>query len=75
MLFEEVILNGKTILEQSKSMTAQNILPQKVKQEIDRVEQHNKVLQEENDLFKEYLKMFNMNIYDFKKQLEKHKTA
>lgn len=75
MMFEEVILNGKTVLEQSKSMTAQNILPQKIKQDIDRLESHNKVLQEENELFKEYLKMFNMNIYDLKKQLEKHKTA
>ena len=75
MMFEEVILNGKTVLEQSKSMTALDILPKKVKQEIDRVNSYNEALREENDIFKEYLKRFNLNISDVKKQLENNKTA
>jgi hypothetical protein len=74
MLFEQVIMNDEVILEQAKDMTAFNILPQKINQEIERVTRQNEALKEENNLYHAYLDRFHLSISDIKKQLET-KTA
>lgn len=75
MLFEQVILNDEVILEQAKDMTAYNILPQKINQEIERIQRSNEALKEENKIYKTYLKKFHLSISDIMKQLKTDKTA
>lgn len=70
LMHEQIIYNDDIILEQFKDQVSFNILPQKIQQEISRVEEHNKLLQEENSIYKEFCNKYNLSISDIKKQLE-----
>lgn len=70
LMHEQIIYNDDVILEQFKDQVSFNILPQKIQQEISKVEEHNKLLQEENNIYKEFCNKCNLSISDIKKQLE-----
>ncbi len=62
MLFEQILLNNEIVLEQSKDMTAYNILPRHIQNRIEQTEQTKEYLQSENNLYKNYLDKFGITI-------------
>lgn len=80
-LFEKILLNGEIIREvyiqpdSTMIFSLKTAVNKALYETNNRLKEYNELLQEENSLFKEYLKMFNMNIDDFKNQLEKQKEV
>ena len=58
MLFEQIILNDEIILEQCKDMTGTSILPQDVQKRVNRIEEDNKILTNELNLYNEFIKKY-----------------
>ena len=58
MLYEQIILNDEIILEQCKDMTGTSILPQDVQKRVNRIEEDNKILTNELNLYNEFIKKY-----------------
>jgi hypothetical protein len=71
MLFEQIILNDEIILEQCKDMQSISILPKEIQNTVNRLELQDKMLTEENNQMKAFIKKYNAEkIYkDFIKTL------
>jgi len=73
MLFEEIILNDEIILEQCKDMTGSSILPIDVQKKVNRLEEDNKILADELNLYNEFIKKYKAEkiFQEFKKEVTK----
>lgn len=73
MLFEQIILNDEIILEQCKDMTGTSILPQDVQKRVNRIEEDNKILTNELNLYNEFIKKYKAEkiFQEFKKEVTK----
>ena len=71
MLFEQIILNDEIILEQCKDMTGTSILPQDVQKRVNRIEEDNKILTNELNLYNEFIKKYKADkiFQEFKKEV------
>jgi len=58
MLFEQILLNDEIILEQCKDMTGSSILPIDVQKRVNRIEEDNKILTNELNLYNEFIKKY-----------------
>lgn len=58
MLFEQILLNNEIILEQCKDMTGSSILPIDVQKRVNRIEEDNKILTNELNLYNEFIKKY-----------------
>lgn len=64
MLFEEIILDGETILEQCKDMVVPSVLDKISEQEVRRAENAMKEYRKENDLFRKFLEKYHIDILE-----------
>lgn len=62
MLFEEIILDGETILEQCKDMVVPSVLDKISEQEVRRAENAMKEYRKENDLLKKFLARYHIDM-------------
>lgn len=62
MLFEEIILDGETILEQCKDMVVPSVLDKISEQEVRRAEMTMKEYRKENDLFRKFLEKYHIDM-------------
>ena len=67
MLFEEIILDGETILEQCKDMIVPSVLDKISSQRVEQAERAMEEYKKENDLFKKFLEKYHI---DMKKVIE-----
>lgn len=58
MLFEQIILDDEILLEQCKDMIGTSILPQDVQKRVNRIEEDNKILSDELNLYQEFIKKY-----------------
>ncbi len=70
MLFEEIILDGETILEQCKDMVVPSVLDKISEQEVRRAENAMKEYRKENDLFRKFLEKYHIDIKRVIKETE-----
>lgn len=62
MLFEEIILDGKVILEQYKDMIVPSVLDKISQSRVDRAEKAMETYKKENDLFKKFLTKYKIDM-------------
>ena len=62
MLFEEIILDGKVILEQYKDMIVPSVLDKISQSRVDRAEKAMETYKKENDLFKNFLAKYKIDM-------------
>lgn len=62
MLFEEIILDGETILEQCKNMVVPSVLDKISSQRVERSEKAMEVYKKENDMFKKFLEKYHIDM-------------
>lgn len=70
MLFEEIILDGETILEQCKDMVVPSVLDKISEQEVRRAENAMKEYRKKNDLFRKFLEKYHIDIKRVIKETE-----
>ena len=62
MLFEEIILDGKTILEQCKDMIVPSVLDKISQSRVSQAEKAMETYKKENDLFKKFLVKYHIDM-------------
>lgn len=62
MLFEEIILDGETILEQCKDMVAPSVLDKISAQRVEQAEKAMEAYKKENDMFKKFLEKYHIDM-------------
>lgn len=62
MLFEEIILDGETILEQCKDMVVPSVLDKISQSRVDRAEKAVKEYRKENNLFKKFFEKYHIDM-------------
>lgn len=70
MLFEEIILDGETILEQCKDMVVPSVLDKISQSSVDRAEKAMETYKKENDMFKKFLAKYHINMNQVIKETE-----
>lgn len=73
MLYEQVILNGEVVLEQSKDMLLPDILPAHIRNRVNDLQESNKILNERLLEIENALAEFDMTIDDVIEQCKKRK--
>lgn len=71
MLFEEIILDGKIILEQHKDMVVPSVLNKLSQSRVDRAEKAMEEYKKENNLFKKFLAKYNIDMDRVMRETEK----
>lgn len=70
MLFEEIILDGETILEQCKDMIVPSVLDKISEQEVRQAENAMKEYKKENEILKKFLSKYNIDMKRVIKETE-----
>lgn len=70
MLFEKIILDGEIILEQYKDMIAPSVLDEISAQRVKQAESAMEEYKKENDLFKKFLSLYNIDMKRVIKETE-----
>lgn len=70
MLFEEIILEGKIILEQCKDMVVPSVLDKISAQRVKQAETEREAYKKENDLFRKFLAKYNIDMKRVIKETE-----
>lgn len=70
MLFEEIILDGETILEQCKDMIVPSVLDKISQSRVDQAEKAMEVYKKENDMFKRFLEKYHIDMKRVIKETE-----
>ena len=72
MLFEEIILDGETILEQCKDMVVPSVLDKISAQRVEQAEKAMEAYKKENDMFKKFLEKYHIDIKRVIKETEEN---
>jgi len=75
MLFEEIILDGETILEQCKDMVVPSVLDKISEQEVRRAEMAMKEYKKENDLFRKFLEKYHIDMERVIREMEEENNV
>lgn len=70
MLFEEIILDGETILEQCKDMVVPSVLDKISAKRVDQAEKAMEAYKKENDMFKKFLEKYHIDMKQVIKETE-----
>ena len=70
LLYEEIILDGETILEQFKDMVVPSVLDKISAQRVDRAEKAMETYKKENDMFKKFLEKYHIDMKRVIKETE-----
>ena len=73
MLFEEIILEGETILEQCKDMVVPSVLDKISSQRVKQAETEREAYKKENDLFRKFLAKYHIDMQRVIKETEEEK--
>ena len=70
LLYEEIILDGETILEQFKDMVVPSVLDKISAQRVERSEKAMEAYKKENDMFKKFLEKYHIDMKRVIKETE-----
>lgn len=75
MLFEEIILDGETILEQCKDMVVPSVLDKISEQEVRQAENAMEEYRKENDLFRKFLEKYHIDMKRVIREMEEENNV